>query len=576
MAGIDKSFDYAVPDGTGPLQLGAIVRVPLHGRRVAGWVVGVDPPPLPGVRLRPLLRVSSVGPAPDVVDLAHWAARRWAGRLAVFLRAASPPVNVSRLPPASGELPRPGHSRAVVRLPPAADWWPVVARVEAAARTGQILILCPSVAAAASVAARMRREGRTVALLPRDWARAAAGAGVVVGVRAGAWATVPRLGGIVVLDAHDQAYQEERAPTWRAWDVAAERARRVDAPCVLVSPCPTLEQLDWGRLEVSSRHDERAGWTPVEIIDRRRDDPRSGWLAPRLVDVLRDPVATAERPVVCVLNRKGRARLLACAACGSLATCARCGAAVRQGDDATAGEAANLVCGRCRESRPLVCLACGAQRFKNLRPGVTRLREEIEALANRPVAEVTGDGPRARSAQGDGQAPEAAVLVGTEAVLHRVSAARAVAFLDFDQELLAPRYRAGEDALALLARAARLTGGRAGHGRLLVQTRVPDHDVLAAALHADPGRWADAEGPRRAALGLPPARAVALLSGPDAEAFAAALGAGSGRSDGLEILGPDEDRWLVKARDHESLGAALGAVGEDLARPRIEVDPARI
>ena len=39
-----------------------------------------------------------------------------------------------------------------------------------------------------------------------------------------------------------------------------------------------------------------------------------------------------------------------------------------------------------------------------------------------------------------------------------MAGADAVAFLDFDQELLAPRYRAAEQALALLARAARLVG----------------------------------------------------------------------------------------------------------------------
>ena len=72
--------------------------------------------------------------------------------------------------------------------------------------------------------------------------------------------------------------------------------------------------------------------------------------------------------------------------------------------------------------------------------------------------------------------------VGTEAVLHRVTEADAVAFLDFDQELLAPRYRAVEEALALLARAARLVGGRRPGARVLVQTRVPNHEVLDAAL----------------------------------------------------------------------------------------------
>ena len=113
-------------------------------------------------------------------------------------------------------------------------------------------------------------------------------------------------------------------------------------------------------------------------------------------------------------------------------------------------------CGR------LVCLRCHKTRFRNLRAGVTRVREELEALASEEVVDVTADGDELRPAR---------VHVGTEAALHRVIDADAVAFLDFDQELLAPRYRAAEEAFALLARAARLVGGRRPGSRVLVQTR---------------------------------------------------------------------------------------------------------
>ena len=88
-----------------------------------------------------------------------------------------------------------------------------------------------------------------------------------------------------------------------------------------------------------------------------------------------------------------------------------------------------------------------------------------------------------------------------------------VAFLDLDAELLAPRYRAAEQAMALLVRAARLVGPRAAGGRLLVQTFLPHHEVLAAVLHADPSRLATVELARRELLGLPPFRALAAIEG---------------------------------------------------------------
>jgi primosomal protein N' (replication factor Y) len=179
------------------------------------------------------------------------------------------------------------------------------------------------------------------------------------------------------------------------------------------------------------------------------------------------------------------------------------------------------------------------------------------------VGEVTGDREGI---------PDVTVLVGTEAVLHRVPRADVVAFLDFDQELLAPRYRAAEEALALLARAARIVGGRHRDGRVLVQTRLPDHEVLDAAAHADPGRHLDGERERRRALGLPPFRALALLSGDAAAAYAAGL---AGAEAAVEVAGPSDGRWLVRAADHDTLATALAGVPRPAGRLRIEVDPLR-
>ncbi|MGQ0519988.1 MAG: hypothetical protein ACT4PX_02405 [Actinomycetota bacterium] len=560
---LDKEFDYTVPPGLDAgVRVGTLVRVTLQGRRVEGWVVadGVAPPA--GVRLQPLAKVTGWGPPEPLVDLARWAAWRWAGPVRPVLRAASPPGAVRGLPaPArEGPPPRPpafgpgdadglagealARDRAVVRLPPAADPYPFVA---AAAGLGDAVILTPSVADAALLARRLGRAGVPVALAPRDWARAAAGGSVVVGARAAAWSPSPAPAAVVVLDAHDEAYQEERVPTWNAWQVAAERARRAGVPCVLVSPCPTLEQLAWGPLLSPSRATERAGWPVVEVVDRRRDDPRSGLYSARVVAVLREG-----RRVACILNRKGRARLVACASCGELLRCEHCAGAMEQAGD-------GLGCRACARERPAVCQGCGSSSLRRLRPGVTRAREELEALAGRPVAEVTGD---------SSELPGAAVLVGTEALLHRLSAADAVVFLDFDQELLAPRFRAGEQALALLARAARLVGGRDGGGRIVVQTRVPDAEVLRAAVHADPGRFSAAEAERRAERRLPPASALAVASG-DAAAFVAAL------PPSVEAMGPADGRWLLRAADPAALADALAATPRTGARLRLEVDPQR-
>ena len=165
------------------------------------------------------------------------------------------------------------------------------------------------------------------------------------------------------------------------------------------------------------------------------------------------------------------------------------------------------------------------------------------------------------------------VLAGTEALLHQApSDVGVIAFVDFDQELMAPRYRASEQAMALLARAARILGPRARGGRLVVQTRNPHHPVLDAALHADPSRMAEGERATRESLGFPPVRALAEVSGAAAPEFIEAMGLPLG----VEVLGPVEGRWLLRAADHTTLCDALAAPPRPAGRVRIEVDPLRI
>jgi primosomal protein N' (replication factor Y) len=304
---------------------------------------------------------------------------------------------------------------------------------------------------------------------------------------------------------------------------------------------------------------ERAGWAVLQVVDCRRQDPRAGLYSRQLVEALRD----GERRAVCVLNRKGRAVLLDCGSCGDVATCERCGAGVVLADE-------RLVCRRCRASRPLVCSSCGSDALRLLRVGVSRAREELEALIGAPVGEVVAGGA---------PLPDARALVGTEAVLYRDAELRRglgvglVAFLDFDQELLAPRYRAGEEALSLLARASRLVGGREHGGVALVQTRVPGHPVVQAALLADPGRWAAAEQPVRKALRLPPFSALAVLSGPGAGELASTLSAVALPS--VEVNELPAGRWVVRAPDETALGDALAGAARPAERVRVDVGPRR-
>jgi primosomal protein N' (replication factor Y) len=387
---------------------------------------------------------------------------------------------------------------------------------------------------------------------------------------------VPRLAAAVVLDAHDAAYREESAPTYSAVDVLFERARRQGAPCILVSPVPPVALATHDAMVTLAppAAEERAGWPTLERVDRRGADPRTGMFSEEFVRlaraVLDDPAAAERGPLVCVYNRTGGARLLACRHCGELARCTRCGAAASRPRDAEV-----LRCPRCGDTRPVVCAACGRLRMKTLRAGVSRLREELAALLGVEVGEVAG--PRAGNAEP--VLPDAPVLVGTEAVLHRVRRAAAVSFLDIDLHLLAARLTAIEDTLALLVRAGRLVGAR-GAGppwaRVQAQSRVPDHPVLLALSKGEPEPVLAEEAAVRRLSALPPFAALALVSGALAPVYAGALAESLVQEAGSAVtVSPlDEERFLVRAASHAPLCDLLARVSRPAGRGlRVEVDP---
>lgn len=631
---IDRSFDYSVPDTFGDrVRVGTMVRVPLSGRRVGGWVLESDVEPIEGVRLSPISKVVGHGPAPEVIELCRWAGWRWAGRLATMLRLASPERVVGQLPPVRTRAATRGTAdeiaEALLLLGPGTHVLQVSPTTDAlgvalaATQRGQAIVVAPGVAEVERLARGLRGAGAAVARWPWDF-QAAAGGATVVGGRGAVFAPAPALSAIVVLDEHDEMLQSESSPTWHAREVAVERARRAGVPCVLVSACPSLEALaaqagdeafgaapegplppaapmapgtasvplspesqDLGSIPLLRppeavvlpeprgrlpRAVERRGWAPLTVIDRRGEDTgRTGLFSSRLVDDVRT-TARSGRHVVCILNRTGRARLLACRSCGTIAECEVCSAAVHQDDGG------RLVCDRCAAERPAVCMECGSTALSLLRVGVGRAREELEALVREPVVALTGADPRTSpdgadaDVDGEGGDGGARIVIGTEAALHRVHRAGLVAFLDLDQELLAPRYRAAEEALALLVLASRRVGGRADDGSVVVQTRRPDHEVVAAALRADPSLVSRSEAPRRRLLGFPPAASIALVGGAAAPAYVERVGA----PDGVQVSESDDGQWLLRSRTPGRLQDHLATVERPPGRLRLQVDPVRL
>ena len=554
-AAVDRAFDYELPDALTHVGVGDRVRVDFNHRSLRAWVVAETPA---SRDVKAVKKWLGLGPAPQMIELLAWAARRWCAPLSRFLLAASPATVVRQLPPAPPPAPVEDSvaslasvvAPGVVLASPSSD--PLGLVVHAHSSTldveGSLLVLVPTDAWAQRLRGRLEQRGLAVAQGDAQWDRMRAGWPVIVGARGAALAPTPRLRAAVVIDADDEALRSEASPTWDAASLVRERCRRDGAPWWFTSVAPSPRLLAWG--DPRPWGEVEGGWPAVEVVDRRGRDPFEGVLAaPALRAAHRALEGDDTVAVAVILQRLGHGRLFACRHCGELARCGVCARAEieREGQ---------LCCDEGHEPRANFCRACGATNLRKVRVGVSTLARDVAAQLGQRVDEVTA-----------ASSPEvgARVVVGTEAVFARVRRAGVVIFIDFDQYLLAPRESARRAALMAVAKAGRLVGGRAeARGAVIVQTRRHD-EVIDAALSGDVRAVIEADRANAELLNLPPYGALARVSGASAEEFVAQLGAA------VSVRRVGEE-YVVRAGDLDTLCDTLNRASRPPGRLRVAVE----
>lgn len=569
VSGIDKIFDYIVPESLVPrAHVGARVRVNLNGRRVPGWIVALADEndaelTVPLERLAPIVSVSGHGVEPELVPLTKWLAHEFFGSWRSALsRANAPTVRSTVMHPRHGRVSVVSDDVATTSArqllqrgggllvaPPGAALLNVVADLS---QRGPVLVVCPTQNMASLGAASLRRRGLTTAVIPDEWHVARVGVDVVIGARSAILAPCAQMSAIVVIDEHDELHHDERAPTWNTVAVARERARGADTPLILASSLPSAETAvaEEQRTEVVG---DESLW-PTIVIENLDDVPVAGSL---LSSTLLQSVSHADETTVCVLNTKGKARLLVCKSCRAVQTCKTCSSLLSQDDEG------QLRCVRCDVDAGTVCVSCGRTSFVVPRGGVSQLVTQLHKSTQKSIVEVTADS--------DNSWVKGSVFVGTEAALFRVSNADTVVFADIDRDLSAPRITAPREVAALIIRAARLVGTK---GTVVIQTRTPQHPLLQAFASATPTtslqEWSSKDVEQRRMFSLPPFSRMASVSLSDGEPFSdlELLDGVSSAVVGDDIVVKSSTRDLLR-NQIDVLRARYGA------RLRVHADPTR-
>lgn len=353
----------------------------------------------------------------------------------------------------------------------------------------------------------------------RAWHRAASGrAHWVLGTRSACFVPLPRLGLILVDEEHDASLKQQDGFRYSARDLAVRRAQQVDCPVVLGSATPSLESFQnarrgryrWLRLP------RRAGGARdpgVSLIDIR-GQPLSAGLSPLLREHVGAQVAAGNQ-VLLFLNRRGYAPLQTCHACGWVGACPHCDARLT-----LHLRRKRLWCHHCGwfRSAPDACPECGGSDLRTLGLGTERLEDELKDLfPGVPLARIDRDSTR-RKGELDRllatvRRGEVRILLGTQMLAkgHDFPGVTLVGILDLDQSLYAADFRAPERTAQLIVQVAGRAGRAERPGRVILQTRHPQHPLLQSLLREGYPGFAEVALAERHAARLPPFSHLALL-----------------------------------------------------------------
>lgn len=431
---------------------------------------------------------------------------------------------------------------------------------------------------------------------------------VAVGARSALFAPLERLGLVVVDEEHDGSYKQSEAPRYQARDLAVVRALAHGAVCVLGSATPSLESrhnVDTGkfrRLELP----ERAGGASlpeVRVVDLREARTKgardgsggrgpagrgagAGIFSPELVDAVEARLRKREQ-VILLLNRRGYSSFVQCRSCGEVERCENCSVSLTYHRVTR-----RIVCHHCRfeAAAPSRCPRCGSDDLSFRGVGTEQVeRVAVETFPEARIARMDVDTTSGKWAHqrilDRVERREVDILLGTQMIAKGLDFPNVtlVGVVNADVGLHLPDFRASERTFQLLSQVA----GRAGRGVLggevLIQTSMPEHYAVRAAVAHDYEGFAARELEERRRPRYPPHVRLAnvVLSSPDQELVVEAaegaarwlkrkLAAGIA-GEQVELVGPApapierlHGRWrwhfLLRTESPRALGLAAHAV----------------
>ena len=327
-----------------------------------------------------------------------------------------------------------------------------------------------------------------------QWKRVRSGeAKVVVGTRSSVFA--PCSPGLIILDEEQEhSYKSENSPRYDAREVALWRGAKEKALVLFGSATPSVENMYRAKTGMYRLYSlkERYNGRPlpeVEIIDMRQELKMGNDLS--LSYPLREAISDtrdAGKQAILLLNRRGNSRCVVCVDCRETPECPRCSVRL------TYHSANNrLMCHYCGHSQPVPhrCPQCGGP-LKTIGTGTQKVQQELEYLfpdmeTDRMDTDTVSAVNTHEKILEHFQQEKIPVLIGTQMVAKGLNLpdVTLVGVLDADLGLYTGGFRAGETTFNMLTQVVGRAGRGEAEGRALIQTLVPENNVIRLAARQD-------------------------------------------------------------------------------------------
>ena len=373
--------------------------------------------------------------------------------------------------------------------------------------------------------------GETVAVLHSSlsagerydqWKRVRNGtAKLVVGTRSAVFAPMKDPGLIILDEEQEHSYKSENSPRYDAREVALWRGSKEKALVLLGSATPAVETMYRAKTGVyrlftlQHRFGGRA-LPDVTIVDMREELKAGNDLS--FSRPLQEAILDAhemDKQTIILLNRRGNSRALVCVDCREIPECPRC--AVRL----TYHSANNrLMCHYCGFSQPVQqrCSHCGGI-MKTIGTGTQKVQQELfelypELSSERMDADTVSATNTHEKILERFSKERIPVLIGTQMVAKGLNLpdVTLVGVMDADLSLLNSSYRAAETTFNMLTQVVGRAGRGDAAGRAVIQTLMPEHQVIRLAAAQDYDGFYDLEIRLRRVQNDPPFGDLATIT----------------------------------------------------------------